>query len=250
MNWHRRELLLAGGAALGAMALQSRAIAQSSPTADVLVVIFLRGGCDALNFVAPVNDAHYIAARPAELRVQESGEQAGLSLGNAPTNQDFRLHPTAPELKELYDSGHLAIVHACGLTNGTRSHFDATDFMERGTVNDKGLTTGWLTRHLAQQTASALPAVAIAPSLPGSLLNCNVATALPNLDSYALPGDDHYQATLQKFYGAAHRSTCQDRRHLSRSPISALSYLLTRMALCNPTCQPTTPVIRPKREPS
>ena len=33
-------------------------------------------------------------------------------------------------LKPLYDARQLAIVHACGSPDGTRSHFDAQDYME------------------------------------------------------------------------------------------------------------------------
>jgi uncharacterized protein (DUF1501 family) len=144
--------MLGSGAALASIGINTLAdrptLAASSPSDKTLIVVFLRGGCDGLNLVAPVDDANYQAARGADLRIQESGDRPGLPLQNAPTDQDFRLHPAAPELKEIYDSGQLAIVHACGLTNGTRSHFEATDLMERGTEKDKGLNSGWITRYL------------------------------------------------------------------------------------------------------
>ncbi|NER85164.1 MAG: hypothetical protein F6K42_37810, partial [Leptolyngbya sp. SIO1D8] len=61
-------------------------------------------------------ETDYVAARPAHLRLQARGPEAGLPLANV---------PAALELKEHYDDGTLAIVHACGLTHGTRSHFEA-----------------------------------------------------------------------------------------------------------------------------
>src|SRR5207248_3936240 len=43
----------------------------------------------------------------------------------------------------------LAPVHAVGSPSNTRSHFDAQDYMESGTPDDKGTRDGWLNRYLA-----------------------------------------------------------------------------------------------------
>jgi hypothetical protein len=51
-----------------------------------LVVVFLRGGMDGLNFVAPVDDRDYVAARPPDLRLTGAGDKAALPLaGGRPT---------------------------------------------------------------------------------------------------------------------------------------------------------------------
>ncbi len=160
-------------------------------TRDTLVVLFLRGGCDGLTLVAPTDDADYVAARGA-LRVENTGTNAGLLLSNPLANIDFRLHPKASALKELYDSQALAIVHACGLTNGTRSHFDAMDYMERGTPEDKNTSTGWLTRHLrAINPDAVLPAMAASASMPASLLGSVDAVATTSVPGFKLNG--HYK---------------------------------------------------------
>ena len=52
--------------------------------------------------------------------------------------------PLAP----LFASGELAIVHACGSHDPTRSHFDAQDYMESGTPGVKSTRDGWLNRYL------------------------------------------------------------------------------------------------------
>jgi len=122
---------------------------------NIFIYIFLRGGCDGLNLVGPANDPSYVAERPLELRVSDSGDNAGLPLQNGLSGLDFRLHHKAAELKELYDSNALAIIHGAGLTNGTRSHFDAQDFIERGSLNDKNLSEGWFTRFLKSSDASS-----------------------------------------------------------------------------------------------
>ena len=77
----------------------------------LLVVLFLRGGCDGLNLVAPANDLSYIAARPEDLRLTDKGKYEGLSLKNGYAGVDMRLHPKAGALRELYDAGDLAIIH-------------------------------------------------------------------------------------------------------------------------------------------
>ena len=49
----------------------------------------------------------------------------------------FGLHPRLAPLKPLWDARQLAIVHACGSPDGTRSHFDAQDYMETATPGVK-----------------------------------------------------------------------------------------------------------------
>ncbi|HXP96692.1 MAG TPA: hypothetical protein VN809_08270, partial [Telmatospirillum sp.] len=114
-----------------------------------LVVVFLRGGCDGLSLLAPTDDPNYVADRAPELRVQTSGPKPGRALRqNFAPQIDFRLHPEAAPLGELYDAGHLALVHAAGLQNGTRSHFVAQDLMERGLADSPGFKEtgdGWVT---------------------------------------------------------------------------------------------------------
>jgi uncharacterized protein (DUF1501 family) len=161
---------------------------------DVLVALFLRGGCDALNLVAPASDDNYIQARPT-LRIRTDGATPGLALANPLGGIDFRLHPQAAALKELYDSGVLAVVHACGLTNGTRSHFDAMDFMERGTPTNKTTASGWLARHLASIGANgtgsvSLPAVSLGSSTPESLLGSAAAISMWNPNNFGISGGD------------------------------------------------------------
>lgn len=147
----------------------------------LLIVLFLRGGCDGLNLVGPTNDQAYIDARPEYLRLTDKGQYAGLALNNGFANVDMRLHPQAAGLHELYQSGDLAIIHGCGLTNGTRSHFEAQDMMERGVAEQKnaGIGSGWLTRTLdALRPSGLLPAVAIGGEMPDSLLHSKVAVSM------------------------------------------------------------------------
>ena len=134
----------------------------------VLVVIFLRGGADALSLLSPTADPDYIAARPETLRVRRDGDRPGHVLGEGLADADFRLHPVAKDLPELYRAGDLSFVHATGLIEATRSHFDAEARIERSAGS--GSAGGWLGRWLTHAApVGPLPALAVGTALPESL---------------------------------------------------------------------------------
>lgn len=221
-------------AAIAAMAgsrITGFSFAPDRDAKEIFVFVFLRGGCDGLNLVGPVNDASYVAERPLELRIGESGDNAGLMLKNGLAGLDFRLHAKAPELKALYDAGNLAIIHGAGLVNGTRSHFDAQDYIERGSASDKNLSEGWFTRFLKSTTepgsVSLLRSMAINAVLPASFLGSQQTVALTALTDYKLQGDARLFDLVKSFYQGDHlidevaNNTLQSiqylRRELSKS---------------------------------
>jgi len=133
----RREVTRRGFMKGGALALigtstipafLSRSVLAEVTTAAAnhrkLVVLFQRGAADGLNIVVPYKEKNYYAMRPS-ISIQEKDV---LDL-----NGFFGLHPAMAAFKPLYDQGHLAIVHAAGSPDTTRSHFDAQDYMESGT---------------------------------------------------------------------------------------------------------------------
>jgi uncharacterized protein (DUF1501 family) len=198
-----RRTLAASCLAFGSAGIQQLGFAEDGSAAagrDLLVSIFLRGGCDGLGVLAPVDDEHYRAARHTSLRIAEKGEKSGISLKHGYNGQDWRLHPAAAPLHELYAHGDLALLHACGLKNGTRSHFDAQDMMERGISDQKnlGLATGWLTRLLETLPGTGLvPGVSAAGTLPASFLGSARAAAIPSLQDFSYYGDERQMKTLR-----------------------------------------------------
>lgn len=73
--------------------------------------------------------------------------------------------------------------------------------MELGTVTDKGLSTGWLTRMLTPSAASGLiPAVAISSSLPISLLGSPGAVAMADLEEFIYAGEGEHLSMLNQLY--------------------------------------------------
>jgi uncharacterized protein (DUF1501 family) len=198
-----RRALGASGLTLGGGGIQRLAFAEDSAATagrDLLVTIFLRGGCDGLGVLAPVDDPHYRAARQANLRIVEKGERPGLAIKNGYAGHDWRLHPDAAPLQELYAHGDLAMIHACGLKNGTRSHFDAQDMMERGINEQKnlGLGSGWLTRLLDSLPGTGLlPGLSADGAMPASLLGSTRAAAIANLQDFSYYGDDRQMKALR-----------------------------------------------------
>lgn len=205
----RRDVLKLGAA--GALAplpgLRHLAFAAEGPAADALIVVFLRGGCDGLSLLAPVNDPDYVADRVPELRVLDSGAHPGRSLRQSVApGIDFRLHPEAAVLGDLYESGHLAFVHAAGLENGTRSHFVAQDLVERGLADPaalKGAEDGWLTR-LLKDRSGGMPAISTTPAVPAALAFHARSLAIPDLrGGLGLPGGPQVETILTGLYAGA-----------------------------------------------
>ena len=153
MTFSRRNFLKSG-AALGVVGasqslfpswMPQLAFASEARQApgDVLVCIFLRGGIDGLSAVVPYFEGSSLYDARPTVATPEPGSGGSIDLDGR-----FALHPAMAPLKELYDDGTFGIVHATGLTDSSRSHFDAMRFMEAGLSGDKGLETGWLGRHL------------------------------------------------------------------------------------------------------
>lgn len=148
----RRGFLQGCTAALALTALQPRMLLSApNPRTGVLVVVSLRGGWDSLSAIVPCEDPVYRVARP-NLAVS----------GTLALNGHLGLHPALEPLQELYQAGQLAIVPSAGLTEDTRSHFQAMAWMDGG-VPGRAASDGWISRWLGemQHRESEFPALAL-----------------------------------------------------------------------------------------
>ena len=181
---HDSALAVVGTAAIPAFLTRAALGAASPGTRNKrLVVIFQRGAADGLNIVVPHGEHAYYAMRPSI---------------NIPRNSVidldgfFGLHPAMSPLQPLWNQRHLAIVHATGSPDPTRSHFDAQDFMESGTPGLKATEDGWLNRALHSAPApadkSAFRAIALGPSLPRILTGSESAIAVNNINDFSVGG--------------------------------------------------------------
>src|SRR5207237_10010669 len=124
-----------------------------------LIAIFQRGAVDGLSVVVPFGEAEYYRARPSiAIPRPNAGENAAVDLDGF-----FGFNPRLQPLKRLWDARQLAIVHACGSPDSTRSHFDAQAYMETATPGVKTTADGWLDRYLpVRREAGATPFRAVA----------------------------------------------------------------------------------------
>ncbi len=156
-----------------------------------LIVLFQRGAADGLNIVVPHGDPHYYQLRSSiAIPRPSTGALSAIDLDGL-----FGLHPSLSSFKPLWDQKHLAIIHAAGSPDTTRSHFDAQDYMESGTPGLKSTDDGWLNRALADIDAhsrtkpSPFQAVALTNAgLPRTLTGKIPAVAISNISEFGVGG--------------------------------------------------------------
>jgi len=217
MSISRRVFLRNGALAIvGTSAIPSfltRSVLAQAMSADTsrrrLVVIFQRGAADGLNIVVPHAEPTYYTMRPT---IAIPREQV-LDLDGF-----FGMHPAMAPLVPLWKQGHLAIVHAAGSPDTTRSHFDAQDYMESGTPGVKSTGDGWLNRALqaedGRRTAhdsSPFRAIAVSNAVPRTLAGSVPAVALKNIGDFRqLDQFDQYSdGPFQQMYDeTSNRNLC------------------------------------------
>ncbi len=177
----------------------------AASTKKRLVVVFQRGAADGLNIVVPYAEPSYYAMRPSiNIPRQQVIDLDGF----------FGLHPSMASLKPLWDQRHLAIVHAAGSPDPTRSHFDAQDYMESGTPGVKSTEDGWLNRAVRTATAgSPFRAVAIGPTLPRMLAGRVPAVAMGNLNDFGVGGRNPQAAPVASTFEAMYAQTVDSILH-------------------------------------
>src|SRR4051795_6200827 len=163
----------------------ARTAVAASGRSKQLIAIFQRGAVDGLSVVVPHGDGEYYRARPTiAIARPDGGDAAALDLDGF-----FGFNPRLQPLKALWDRRELAVVHACGSPDSTRSHFDAQDYMESATPGVKSTTDGWLNRYLQSKQAaqnSLFRAVSMTAGMPRVLQGKAPAVAMSNLSDFAI----------------------------------------------------------------
>ena len=188
----RRFFLKSSGLALVSFGVAPKALLRSVYAADgrgrrkTLVVVFQRGACDGLNTVVPYGEPLYRQLRPT---IAVPAPRGGDKESALDLDGHFGLHPALAPLLPSFQDGTLAVVHAVGSPDNTRSHFDAQDFMESGTPGVKSTEDGWMNRHLQctpEPGATPFRAVSLTPTLPRSLAGRAPAVAMANINGFNL----------------------------------------------------------------
>jgi uncharacterized protein (DUF1501 family) len=168
----------------------------------VLVVVFQRGAADGLSMVPPYADKRYHELRPTIGIPAPGGDGGAVKL-----DATFGLHPAlAVGLVPHWKSGALAIVHAVGSPDVTRSHFDAQDYVETGTPGLKHTDDGFLNRLLQRNPEkgdTSLRALAFSPNLPRILSGPAPAVAMSSIDQLKVQAPGDISGDFEQMYASA-----------------------------------------------
>jgi uncharacterized protein (DUF1501 family) len=202
----RRVFMKSGALALVTLGLSPRflrrtafgmELARAREGKKTLICLFQRGAADALNIVVPHGEQAYYAMRPS-IGIPR---QTVIDLDGF-----FGFHPSLGSFKNLYDRKLLAAVHAVGSPSTTRSHFDAQDYMETGTPDDKNTPDGWLNRYLAAKgtceecKVTPFRAVSLTPQTPRILEGPAPTVAMNSLAEFSIRATGNDVERLEALY--------------------------------------------------
>src|SRR5438477_695877 len=233
---NRRYFIKSGGIALASFGVMTtaptflkRALAANLDNVTggrrkTLIAIFQRGAVDGLNVVVPYGEHSYYDVRPnIAIPKPNGGAEAALDLDGF-----FGLHPSLAPFKPLWDSKRLAIVHASGSPDNTRSHFDAQDYMESATPGVKSTQDGWLNRYLQAKTdpsKSLFRAVSMTQNMPRAMQGKAPALAISNLADFSIRAGQS-SAAVQGGFEAIYDQTVNDALHgTGKETFEAVNYL-------------------------
>src|SRR5437867_8500963 len=234
---NRRYFIRSGGIALasfGVMAsmpsfLKRAALAQvrdrvTGGRRKTLIAIFQRGAVDGLNVVVPYGEHSYYDLRPSiAIPKPNGGAEAAINLDGF-----FGLHPSLAAFKPLWDAKRLAIVHASGSPDNTRSHFDAQDYMESATPGVKSTEDGWLNRFLQVQAdpqKSLFRAVSMTQNMPRAMQGKAPTLAISNLADFRIRAGQS-SAAIQGRFEAIYDQTVNDALHgTGKETFEAINHL-------------------------
>jgi uncharacterized protein (DUF1501 family) len=251
---NRRYFIKSGSIALASFGVMTtapsflkRALAETlekNGKRKTLIAIFQRGAVDGLNVVVPFGESAYYDMRPnIAIPKPNGGAEAAINLDGY-----FGLHPAIAAFKPLWDSKRLAIVHASGSPDSTRSHFDAQDYMESGTPGVKSTRDGWLNRYLqakTDQSKSLFRAVSMTQQMPRAMQGKAPTLAISNLADFRIRAgqtSDSVQGGFESLYDEA----VNDELHgTGKETFEAINYLKqvnpAQYKAENGAAYPTTP---------
>ena len=193
---------------------------------DIIVSVFMRGGADGLAIVAPFTDPLYYTARPtiAIPQPDSSATVRGINLDGR-----WAFAPAMAPLVPAFRAGHLLLSHATGLTDSTRSHFDAQRYMEVGKMRDPSIGTGWLGRHLATvpplRAGVSLRAIGYADGLQQTLVGAPLALPIPDPSNFNLAGSATTRATRTEFLRANYQQTTNPVKSAAQDALNTIALL-------------------------
>jgi uncharacterized protein (DUF1501 family) len=233
---NRRFFLKSGSIALASVGMSlsapgflQRALLANERSAGgkrkTLVAIFQRGAVDGLNMIVPFGESNYYDLRPSIAIEKPNGSSQETAVD---LNGFFGLHPSMSSLKPLWDSKRLAIVHASGSPDNTRSHFDAQDYMESATPGVKSTSDGWLNRYLQSKKddqQSPFRAISLTQQMPRALQGKAQVVAMSNLANFAIRAGKSSASVQGGFEAIYARNKNEMLGETGRETFEAINYL-------------------------
>jgi len=118
-------------------------VASATETDRVLVIVQMNGGNDGLNTVIALDEYSALANARNNILLPENKV---LKLTDV-----TGLHPSMPELQQLFFANKLAIVQGVSYPNPNFSHFRATDIWLSASDYNQIVSSGWAGRYLDQE---------------------------------------------------------------------------------------------------
>jgi uncharacterized protein (DUF1501 family) len=198
--------------ALAQSPIAMKSVSQKGP----FIILFLRGGADGLSILSPLEDSNFLAARPPQMLFEQN------SMVVSSGGMKWYWHPSAAPLAQLMESKRLVPWHAVGLSNETRSHFEAQEMMERGVESLQGLpdNLGVIARIASSSLGDEGFLYAGSNSLPRAFQGNIPSMAIKDLQNgVPFPGGADQLKIIESLVGA-------DRNHPAAKSIQAtLEYL-------------------------
>ncbi|HZN16162.1 MAG TPA: DUF1501 domain-containing protein [Acidimicrobiales bacterium] len=242
MTISRRQFLTAAGAGVTAPVwlrlgglVEDAAFAAPVAPSRLLLTIFLGGGNDGLNTVAPYLDPQYQRIRP-NLALRESEV---LPIGGG-----LGLHSSLASIHERWTKGQVAVVQRVGYAKPNFSHFASANVWDTGSPVNQ-FASGWLGRYLDRtdnRSRGAVRALAVADSMPLTISGDRVSgVAARTLGDFALLGsgpeaDLRRQALVDFGAGgrdASMRSTVVDWQQRMLQAVTAIGQLSSSSSQTN-----------------
>ena len=233
---NRRFFLKSGSIALASVGMSlsapgflQRALVANERTAGgkrkTLIAIFQRGAVDGLNMIVPYGESSYYDSRPSIAIAKPNGgtQETVINLDGF-----FGLHPSMSSLKPLWDSKRLAIVHASGSPDNTRSHFDAQDYMESATPGVKSTSDGWLNRYLQSKKGeqpSPFRAISMTQQMPRVLQGRAPVVAMSSMSNFAIRAGKSSASVQGGFEAIYSRDKNELLADTGRETFDAINYL-------------------------
>lgn len=193
---------------------------------DTLIVISLRGGMDALSVVIPYAEGGLYYDKRPTIGIKAPGKATDSAID---LDGRFGLHPALRPLSGLIQDKQFAAIHAVGSPDGSRSHFQQMEVMERGAADYRVSDAGWINRHLrvtATQNDSPFRAVGLGDMLPTSLTGSIPALALRSIADFHLNGNDDQLGAMKRALESLYTSPAAEAR-LSRAGQTVFSTMDT-----------------------